>query len=158
MRIVLEGHGRRLQMAVALDVHLVEPVDENVGDLRIPQKHLERPQTEQLVQYVGDQALALEEAERCGLSFTCEQVAQDGTDFRLGVFAGGMTQPVEIQDGQQLLVDTRFQRLVIGAPRIKRGGCGGSGKLHGSAPMRLSTIAARRACPTAYPPWRPKRS
>ena len=65
----------RLELAVPLDVDLVVAVDEDVRDRRIAQQSLERAEAEQLVQDVGDERLALEQAERRLVALALEHAA-----------------------------------------------------------------------------------
>ena len=51
---------RLFQPALALDVHLVVAVDEDVGDRRIRQQRFQRAKTEDLVEHVEDQRIPLE--------------------------------------------------------------------------------------------------
>ena len=64
MPLVLEADRRRLEHAVALDEHMVIAVDQDVGDRRILEQRLERPEAEQFVEHVADQLLALGLVER----------------------------------------------------------------------------------------------
>ena len=55
--------------------------------VRILQQRLERSEAENLVQDVGDQRFALEQAERRRLALALEQPEDQALDFRLGVLA-----------------------------------------------------------------------
>ena len=50
----------QLELAAALDVDLLVAVDQNVGDGRVLQQRLERPQPEDLVEHFGDDLVALD--------------------------------------------------------------------------------------------------
>jgi hypothetical protein len=51
--VVFEGDAGQLELALALDVDLVVAVDEDVGDGRLLQQRLERPQAENLVEHLA---------------------------------------------------------------------------------------------------------
>jgi hypothetical protein len=126
--LVPEGDVRRLQAAVLFDIHLVEPVDEDVRDGRIRQQHLERPEAEELVQDVGDDRVALVEAERRLVALAIEHAADQRANLGFGVLALHARQAVEIQPVQQLLVDAALEVLVSRAP----GGGGHRSRFHDS--------------------------
>ena len=87
MRVVLEDDVGLFEPAFPLDVDLVVAVDQDVRDVGILQQHLERPEAEDLVQDVGDQRFALEQAERRRLALALEQADDQALDLRLGVLA-----------------------------------------------------------------------
>ena len=121
--IVLEDDVGFLELAFALDVDLVETVDENVGDRRIAQQHFERTEAEQLVDDVGDQRFALEQAERHRGALALDHADDEAADLRFGVLPAHPREPVEIEPVQQLLVDPALQLLVIArcaCPRPRR--------------------------------------
>ena len=111
--IVLEDDVGFLELAFALDVDLVVAVDQNVRDRRIAQQHLERAEAEQLVEDVGDQRLALEQAQRRRRALALDHADDQAADLRLRVFAPHPRQPIEIEPVQQLLVDAALQILIV---------------------------------------------
>jgi hypothetical protein len=62
--VVTEHDLRFLDATLALDVDLRRAVDEDVRDRRILKQHLQRAKAEHLVQYVLNDVLAIEQAER----------------------------------------------------------------------------------------------
>ena len=84
-RSSLKRTGRRLEHAVALDEDLGVAVDQDVGDGRVLEQRLERPEAEQLVEDVADQLLALGLVER--LVLLRELLVDDVADFRLDLLA-----------------------------------------------------------------------
>ena len=77
----LNRDGARFEHAVALDEHLIVAVDQDVGDRRILEQRLERPEAEQLVEHVADELLALGLVER--LVLLRELLGDDVADFGL---------------------------------------------------------------------------
>lgn len=59
MTVVLEAHRGRSQLASSFDEDLAMRVDQNVGDRVILEQGLERPQSQEFVQDVADQAALL---------------------------------------------------------------------------------------------------
>jgi hypothetical protein len=116
--IVLEHGVDRLQDAVLLDVDLVVPVDQDVGDLRVGQQLFQRPQAEQLVEDVDDEILALDQRERRLLGFLLQERADDRAEFRLGVPAADFRQPLEVEAVEQLFVQPALDLLVLGVPEV----------------------------------------
>ncbi len=102
-----------LEPAVPLDVDLVVPVHEDVGDVRVAQQRLERAEAEQLVQDVDDQALALDEAERGRPRFLPDHLDDQVADLGLGLLARQSVQPLEVQAVEQLLMDAGLQFLIV---------------------------------------------
>ena len=66
---------------------------------------LERPEAEQLVEHVGDEVFALEQAERRGLRLGLDHRDDQVADLRLRFPAAYPRQPLEVQAIQQLLVN-----------------------------------------------------
>ena len=122
--VVLEDDVGLLELAVALDVDLVVAVDQDVGDRRIAQQRLERPEAEQLVEDVRDQRLALEQAERRRGALALDHPDDQAPDLRLGLLALHPREPVEVQPVQQLLVDAALQLLVVRAARVHAAAAG----------------------------------
>ena len=107
-----------VELAFALDVHLVVAIDEDVRDRRIAQQHLERTEAKQLVEDVGDQRFALEEAQRRRRALALDHADDQAADLRFRILAAHPRQAIEIQPVQQLLVDAAFQILIVAAARI----------------------------------------
>ena len=121
VRIVLEDDVAGGELTLALDVHLIETVHENVGDAGIFQQRFEWPKAEQLVQHILFQRLAFKQAQR-RLVLTLEYCHDQITDFRLGLLAFHARETIEVQPVQQLLVDPAFQFLIVRVPDIYTGG------------------------------------
>jgi hypothetical protein len=62
--VVLELDARLFELAAALDVNLLRRVDEDVGDGRVGEQGLQRPEAEQLVADFADEPLAVGRGER----------------------------------------------------------------------------------------------
>ena len=82
VRVVLEHDVGLFEPAFTLDVDLVVPVDQDVGDVGVLQQHLQRAEPEDLVQHVGDQRVALEQAERRRLALAVEQANDQARESR----------------------------------------------------------------------------
>ena len=107
-----------LEPAVPFDVDLVESIDQDVRDRRVCEQDLERPEAEQLVQHVGDDAFALVEAERRLVALPVEHAADQRANLRLGVLALDAGQAIEIEPVEQILVDAALQFLIGDVPGI----------------------------------------
>ena len=81
---------------------------------------LERPETEQLVDDVGDQRFALEQAQRHGGALALDHADDQTPDLGLRRLARNPRQPVQVEPVQQILVDPAFQLLVVRASRVHR--------------------------------------
>ena len=134
----------------ALDVDLRRLVDQDVRDARVLEQRLERPKSEQLVEDVADERLALVEAERDALVLAVEQVLDDRADLRLGVGPRGLRQPIQVQPIEQILMDLAFERLVLRLAGIGDGRCWGGHSslsvLSVGLRLRAAPGKARRAC------------
>ena len=111
--VVLEDRVALFEPAFALDVDPVVTVDEDVGDGRVAQEGLERPEAEQLVEDVGDERLALEEAERRRVGLLFEHAHDQPADLGLRVFAVHSRQALEVEPVEQVLVDLALDLLVL---------------------------------------------
>ena len=120
--IVLEDDVGLFELAFALHVDLIRPVDENVRDRRVAQQRLERAEAEQLVEHVGHERLALEQAHRSGLLEPFDDDGNDPADFRFGLLALHAREPLQVQAVQQVLMDACLQMLVVLLARV-RGTC-----------------------------------
>ncbi len=118
MPIVLEHDVGLFELAFPLDVHLVVPIDENVGDRGIAKQHFERTQAEQLVDHVRDERLALEQAQRHRRAFALDHPGDQAPDLGLGLVALHPRQPIEVESVQQFLMNTALEVLVIDAARV----------------------------------------
>ena len=111
---------RQLEHAVALDVDLIEAVDEDVGNRRIAEQLFERAEAEQLVEHVGREALAFGQAERRRLGLALEHRDDQPADLRLGVLALDVGQTIEIEPVEQRLMDAALQLLVVRSAGVDR--------------------------------------
>ena len=126
MLLVAELDLRQLQLALALDIGLVGPVDHDVGDGGVGEQLFERPQAEQLVdQHLFQRELfaAVQRQLQLGEHFANDRaeffgqlvLAQRRRGFRIDAFQ---------QTRQHLfldLVDRGFEALVAAAARIAAG-------------------------------------
>ena len=113
--VVLEAHVGRLELAVALDVHLFVGVDENVRDLGILPQRLERPEPEDLVHHLCQQPLPLLEVERCVL--LGEEFLHDLADPGDDLFPLEAVEVRQVQALDQLAVDPSLNLLERGELR-----------------------------------------
>ncbi len=118
VRVVLEDEIGRFELAFALDVDLVRAVDQDVRDARIREQRLERPEPEQLVEDVGDQRFALEQAERNRLSLGVEQPDDQAADLRLGLRPADAIQAIEIEAVEERAVDLLLELLVVALTNV----------------------------------------
>jgi hypothetical protein len=114
----MKRHARLFKTAVALDKDLIRPVDENVRNRGVLEQLVQRTQTEELAQDVGDQLLSLEQAQRRRLRLGVEHRRNQSADLGLGVLAANHGEPVEIQPVQQIRVNPAFDFLVLRMPRV----------------------------------------
>jgi hypothetical protein len=122
--VILEHDVGLLEPAVPLDVDLVEPVDQDVGNVRIAEQRLERTESEQLVQHVADEALPLQQAERRRSRFIADHFHDEIADLGLGLLAGDAVQALEIQAIQELLVDPGLQLLIVALSGVRAASSG----------------------------------
>src|SRR5262245_16903920 len=101
MASIAKGNVSLLQPSFALDVDLIEPVDQDVGDRPIGEERFERTQTEQLVENLDDECLALRIAERCLGLLTLQHSRDQGTQLRLCLLAPYFGEAVQVQLVQQ---------------------------------------------------------
>ena len=83
-----------------------------------PSRTFERPEAEQLVQDVADDALALVQAERRLVALAFEHAADQRADLGLGVFALDAGQAIEVEPVEQILMDAALQLLIAGVSGI----------------------------------------
>ncbi len=81
------------------------------------EKDLQGPEAEQLVQDVGNETLALGEAQG-RLSIAIEHPDDEVAQLRLGLTALHLRKTVEIQPIEQLLMNTPLQGLILRMARI----------------------------------------
>ena len=101
------------EFAGALDVDLVEAVDQNIGNGGILEQRLERAEAENLVENLARQAFALGKAERH--DFGVDRIANDDQHFVARRVAGGLAQFFQIEAIENLAMQVGFDLLVIGA-------------------------------------------
>ncbi len=141
----------RLEPAVPLDVDLVESVDQDVRDRRIGEQHLERTETEQLVQHVADDALALVEAERRRVPFPVEHPADERADLGFRVLALDPRQAIEVEPVEQILVDAALQLLIRRVPGVRsadRGSIAGRGSMTADSELTSQFLFGSAFCLT----------
>src|SRR5208282_1436961 len=109
MLIVLELDVGGVKLAAFFDVNLAVPVDQDVGDFIIPQKRLQRPESQQLVLDLLDQVILVDVGEQASL--VVQNGGDGGGDFlrrecRLEAFKPGNVQHLE-----QPVVDRKLDLL-----------------------------------------------
>src|SRR5271163_1687489 len=114
--IVLELDVGRVQLAALFDVHLVVAVDQDIGDLIVPQQRLQRSETQQLVLDLFDQVILV------GISEQPAFIVEDGGDG-LGHFLRRQhgleaLEPRDVQRLEQPVVDGQLQLLKAFGLRI----------------------------------------
>ncbi len=120
---VVAKHDRGFfELAVALDVHLVVAIHEDVRDVAILQQLLERTEAEQLVEDVGDQVLSFVQAERRRLRLILDHPVDQFADLGLGFAAADAREPFEVQLVQQPRVHLPLEVLIVGAARVAGSG------------------------------------
>src|SRR4030095_9959057 len=112
MLVVAEDDIGLLDAAFALDEDLRRLVDQDVGDRRVLEQRLERPEAEELSEDVADQRLALAESERNALVLAVEEILDENADLGLGFRLRGPRQLIEVQPVEELLVNLALERLV----------------------------------------------
>ena len=121
VRVVLEHHVGLFEAAFFLDVDLVVAIDQDVGDVGVLEQQFQRPEPEDLVQHVGDQAVALEQAERRRLTLAIQQADDQAPNLGLGVLALDPVQALEVEPAEQFLMDTALESLIV---RVADVSCG----------------------------------
>ena len=101
----------RFQLAGALDVDLVEAVDQNVGDGVVLEQGFERTEAEDFVENLARQALALGEAE--GNDLAVHRVANEDENFFAGGVAGSAAQFFQVKAVEDLAVQVGLYLLVL---------------------------------------------
>ena len=118
----LNDHVDRLEHAVALDVHLVEAVHQDVRDLRVGEQFLERPEAEQFVEDVADERLPLEEAQRDLVALGVQHPHDHAADLGFRLLAADAGQALQVEPVQQPLVNPALQFLVLRVSRVDASG------------------------------------
>src|ERR1035437_676792 len=118
--IVLELDVGGVKLAAFFDINLVVPVDQDVGDFIIPQKRLQRPESQQLILDLLDQVILVDVGEQAPL------VVQNGGDRR-GDFLRRETRleafkPRNVQHLEQPVVDRKLELLKTLGLRVFDGG------------------------------------
>ena len=119
-------------------------VDQNIGDRRVLQERLDRPEAQQLVEDVADESLALLVVER--LVLLRQFLVDDIADFSLDLLAGHLVECLQIDDVQQPLVKLDLEigvRVPVG--ERSRVADGDNAKLFGRFDLGLDRIAATLA-------------
>jgi len=117
VRVVAEADRRQLQLAEALDVTGGVAVDHDVGDGRVGEQRLQRPQAGDLVQQLLDHLLALDAVQR--EIAERQQLVQDQAQLVAQLFARQLLDGLEVNLLDQLLVKLVLQLVVRvgGLPR-----------------------------------------
>ncbi len=121
MFVVTEDDVGLFDATFALDVDLVGPIHEDVGDRRILEQQLQRTQSEELVEHIRRDRLPLEQTERHRRALAIENHPDHAADFGLGVGARDLRQPVEVEPIQQFLVDAALEFQVPGRSVVNSG-------------------------------------
>jgi hypothetical protein len=121
MPIVTEYDVGLFQAPFAFDVNLIRPVDQDVWNRWILQKHFERTETKELVENVIDQTLPFEDGQGRRQRLAIEHVVDQRFDLGLGFATGYLRQPVEIQPIEQIVMDLALDRLVFRVARVQGG-------------------------------------
>src|SRR5882724_6349698 len=114
--VVLEPDVGRLQLTVALDVHLLVGIDQNVRHLGILHQRLDRAQAEDLVQHLPDQLLPLLEVERRRL--LREEVVHHFADRVHHLLPRELVEARQVEPLDQLAVDPALdllEKVLLGA-------------------------------------------
>ena len=119
-------------------------VDQDVGDRRILEQRLERPEAEQLVEHVADQLLALGMVERVVL--LGQLFGDDVADFSLDLLARHLLERLQVDEVEQPLVklDLELGMLVALGER--------TGVADGDEPMLVERLAVAASVESASAP------
>src|SRR5918994_1987905 len=110
--VVLERRRQPFELALALDVHVLVGVDQDVAHRGVAQQRLERAQPEDFVDDVGEEGLALAHAERG--AFLGDQLEEQRPNLRFGARAVRGCERLEVQAVQQLSVNVGLELEVPG--------------------------------------------
>ena len=109
MIVVAELDVGLFQLAAALDVDLVRPVDQDIADRRVLEQHFQRPEAEGLVEHLVDEALAFHAVEQ--RVFGVAQAFDDQADFAAQRVAGQVADARQVELVDQFAVDEAFEFL-----------------------------------------------
>ena len=110
-----------LQLAAALDVDLVRPVDQDVADRRVLEQHLQRAEAEGLVEHFVDELLALHAVEERVLGVA--QVLDDPADVAPEGVRVQVVDPRQVEPLDQLAWICRFSSSKFFVPPPGRRPC-----------------------------------
>ena len=113
MLVILEREAGDFQFAAAFDVHAVEAVDENIGNGGILEQRFERAQTEDLVEDLARQLLALGETQRDGLAV--HGTADEDENFFARRISGRAAKFFQVEAVEDLAMQVGFDLLVLAA-------------------------------------------
>ena len=125
--VVLERRRQPFELALALDVHQLVGVDQDVRDRWVAQQRLERTKSEDLVDDVAEDRFALGHAQRH--AFFGNQVEQQRPDFGFGTWPLDRRQRFEVQPVQQLAMNVGLELDVLRPRRIRTHRCLGRSPL-----------------------------
>ena len=130
--VVAELDAGLFQLAAALDIDVLRPVDQDIADRMVLEQHLERPQAERFVEHFLDQPLALAAVEE--RLFGVAQVLDDQADFAAEHVALQLADAVQVELIDQLVVDLALELVeLFGLGGVGRAGGRGKG-FHRSIP------------------------
>ena len=130
--------GDLLELAVALDEHVLVGVDQDVADRRVAQQRLQRAEPEHVIEQLDEERFALAEAER--RSLLGEQLGEQRANLAFGARAVRLRERLEVEAVEQLAVHARLEIEVLrcrgGCGRAATGGGDGGDSVHGWLPDR----------------------
>jgi hypothetical protein len=92
----------------ALDVNLVEGVDQNIGNRGISEKRLERSQAENFVENFRGKTLALLQIHRC--RFADDELLENERNFAANVVAANVVHAIQIEFLDEPAMDRGLNR------------------------------------------------
>ena len=101
----------QFKLASALDVDLVEAIDQDVGDGVVLEQGLERPEAKDFVEDFAGQAFAFGEAERNDLAV--DGVADENENFFAGAIAVSAAKFFQVEAIEDLAMQVRLYLLVL---------------------------------------------
>jgi hypothetical protein len=119
MLVVLEGRVEPFELAAPLHVDLLIGVHQDVAHRRVAEQRLQRPEAEDLVDYVAEDGVPLAHAERGAL--LRNQVEQQRPDLGLRPRPLRRRERFEVQAVEQLPVNVRFELDVLRPRRLGTG-------------------------------------
>ena len=103
----LKRTGVSARRAVALDVDLVEAVDQDVGDGRFLEERLQRPQAEDLIEHLLDDPVLLGRGH--GHALVHQQALDDAADLGTHAVLGNRRDAFQVQHADQLAMNLALQ-------------------------------------------------